>query len=144
MLMLFQQIEIIYLLKIKPSQNIGPIHFNLKDLEDGFYQINLKFDKRLANTKEISCQLIGEEKVTYDNGSSRSTVKYIFFESPSIIKKIQRNNTSIQAELPSESLPIPIKNNDFEITWYFKISTITKHNLLISGKHVVDLKYRKE
>lgn len=133
----------VYYFKILPYRAIGPIEFTLQNSDNNHYTIHLKFKKRGLSNPDISCQLTGIEKVTYDNGSSRSTAKHTFFESASTIIKTKSRSISEDVELPTESLPISIDNNDFEILWYFKITVRTRNNKVISGKHIVDLKYRK-
>lgn len=132
-----------YFYKLGPSLKIGNIKFKLNNIEGNFYEAVLNFEKRNQSIKEISTQLIGLEKVTYDNGSSRSTATHTFYESkPHIIKRF---GSSIREEigLPIASLPISINNNDFEILWKFKIVALTKNNLKLSGSSNIDIGLEK-
>ncbi|SEC82494.1 hypothetical protein SAMN04489761_3690 [Tenacibaculum sp. MAR_2009_124] len=134
----------IYHYKIGPSNSIGPINFKLQNLIDNSYEVNLKFKKRTINIKEIRCQLIGQEKVTYQSGKNRATSKAFFYNSKPHRILPQGLSVTDTISFPEKTLPISIKNDDFEIIWYFKITIRTRNNKVISGKHIVDLKYRKE
>ncbi|CAM1372055.1 hypothetical protein [Tenacibaculum xiamenense] len=134
----------IYHFKIGPSNSIGPINFKLQNLKDNSYEVNLKFKKRSINIKEIRCQLIGQEKVTYQSGKNRATAKAFFYKGESHRILPQGLKVLDTISFPEKTLPITIKNDDFEIIWYFKITIRTRNNKVISGKHIVDLKYRKE
>ncbi|WP_299891562.1 hypothetical protein [uncultured Lacinutrix sp.] len=132
-----------YFYKLGPSLKVGDIKFKLNNIEGNFYEAVLNFEKRNQSIKEISAQLLGVEKVTYDNGSSRSTAKHTFYESkPHIIKGIA-SSVREAIELPKDSLPISIINNDFEILWKFKIVALTHNNLTLSGSADINIGFEK-
>jgi len=132
-----------YFYKLGPSLKVGNIKFKLNNIEGNFYEAVLNFEKRNQSIKEISAQLIGVEKVTYDNGSSRSTATHTFYESKPHIIKSFGSSIREEIELPSDSLPISIENNDFEILWKFKIIALTKNNLKLSGSSNIKIGFEK-
>ncbi|CAA0147304.1 hypothetical protein R5N98_05170 [Tenacibaculum maritimum] len=133
----------IYHYKIGPSKSIGPINFKLTNQDNDSYQVHLRFQKRTLNIQKINYQLIGQEMVTYDNGSNRSTALSFFFKSKINRILLQGNSAIDIAPFPKKSLPTSISNNDFDITWLFKIIIVTKNNITIEGKHIIDLKYQE-
>ncbi|WP_299161316.1 hypothetical protein [uncultured Tenacibaculum sp.] len=134
---------IVYYYKIRPSQAVGLINYKLNVLDKNSYEVNLKLKKRSNIIKEINCQLIGKEKVTYDNGSSRSTTTRAFFNG--VKNKITPKTVlTYQSEFPEKSLPISINNNDFEITWYYSIEILTNNNILIKGEDTILISYEQQ
>ncbi|CAL2103552.1 conserved protein of unknown function [Tenacibaculum sp. 190130A14a] len=131
---------VVYFYKIKPSLAIGKIDYKLTTIDDSFYQTSLRFKKRTRMIQHINCQLIAKEKVTYDNGSSRSTVTKNFYEGP-ITKVTSTNLHSFKSELPTKSLPISINNNDFEILWYLKLEVLTRGNKRLNGEGLIELDF---
>ncbi|KAB1155393.1 hypothetical protein F7018_13045 [Tenacibaculum aiptasiae] len=130
----------VYYYKIGPSQKVGLINYSLNSLNENSYEANLKLEKRSNIIKEINCQLIGKEKVTYNNGSSRSTATRVFFKGTKH-KITPRNVLTYQSEFPEKSLPISINNNDFEIIWYYSIEVLTKNNIRIKGEDSILINY---
>ena len=133
-----------YNYKLEPYLKIGKIDFQLLNIEGNFYQANLNIEKSSRTIKEISCQLIGTEQVTYDNGSKRSTVTHHFLKSkPHIINRLL-SKIEEEIPLPDRSLPKTIDNNDFKIIWQFKIMITTKRGRKLSGKAKIDLGFEKK
>lgn len=133
---------IVYFYKIQPSLAIGAINYKLESLNENSYQTNLRLKKRTNTIQHINCQLIGKEKVTYDNGSSRSTTINTFYKGEKT-KVTPINISSFKSKLPNESLPISIKNNDFEIMWYLKLEVLTRNNKRIEGKDLILIDFEK-
>ncbi|WGH75303.1 hypothetical protein P8625_14695 [Tenacibaculum tangerinum] len=133
---------VVYVYKIQPSQAIGEIKYKLEAIDNDFYQTSLRLQKRTNIIQHINCQLLGKEKVTYDNGSSRSTTTSTFYKSEKI-KVTTINISSFKSKFPEKSLPISIKNNDFEIMWYLKIQVLTKNNKLIEGEDLILIDFEK-
>lgn len=134
---------IVYFLKIGPSLAIGKIDFHLKNLEGNFYEVNLNFQKRAENIQEIIFQIIAIEKVTYDNGSNRSTATDTFYRGPEETITARGRKLVQKAELPNKSLPISIDNGDFEINWYFRIEVVTKNNITLKSRGEIQIGYEK-
>ncbi|WP_417799361.1 hypothetical protein [Tenacibaculum sp.] len=133
---------IVYFYKIQPSLAIGAINYKLEALDEHYYQTNFRLKKRTNTIQHINCQLIGKEKVTYDNGSSRSTSIKTFYEGEKT-KVTPINISSFKSKFPEESLPISIKNNDFEIIWYLKIAVYTRNNKRIEGEDLILIDFEK-
>lgn len=133
----------LYVFKISPSLKIGKIKYKLNNIEGNFYEAILNFEKRSRNIKEIKCQLFAIEKVTYDNGSSRSTATKTFYKSD--LYTIKRFGKSIkeEIELPKVSLPKTLNNGDFEIIWKFNIIVTTDRNLNLIGTSEINLGFEK-
>jgi hypothetical protein len=132
-----------YFFKLGPSLRLGEIKFKLNNIEGNFYEAVLNFEKRNQSVKEISAQLIGIEKVTYDNGSSRSTTTHTFYDSKPYVIKRFGSSIREEIELPKDSLPKSIDNNDFEIIWKFKIMALTRNNTTLSGSSEINLGFEK-
>ncbi len=135
---------IIYFWKISPSLAIGKIGYELKNLEGNFYEVNLNFEKRSEVLQSIIYQIIAVEKVTYDNGSSRSTATHTFYKGPEKTIVAKGRKLVHQAELPNRSLPVSIDNGDFEVNWYFKITAETKSNMTLKSRGEIFVGYEKE
>ena len=133
----------VYYYKIQPSLAIGAINYKLTTIDENFYQTSLRLAKRTNSIQHINCQLIGKEKVTYDNGSSRSTVTKKFYEGP-ITKVTSTNISSFKSEFPIKSLPISINNNDFEILWYLKLEVLTRSNKRLNGEGLIELDFPRD
>ena len=128
-----------YQFKLEPYLKIGKINFNLLNIEGNFYQANLNIEKQTRSIKEMSCQLIGMERVTYNSGKERQTATRDFYKSQPHL--INRFLSKIEAKipLPEGSFPATIKNNDFEIKWRFKILVTTKKGRKLSGTSTIYL-----
>ena len=133
---------VVYFNKIKPSQAIGEINYKLEAVDENFYLISLRLKKRTNTIQYINCQLIGKEKVTYDNGSNRSTVTNTFYKGNKT-KVSTINISSFKSSFPKKSLPKSIKNNDFEIMWHLKLEVLTKVNKRIEGEDLILIDYEK-
>lgn len=134
-------VGIVYYLKLGPYLTIGKIDFELKNLEGNFYELNLSLEKRTNLIEEISYHLLAKELVTYDNGSSRSTAVHTFYKSPIKSIKGRMKRFTDEANLPTKSLPISIKNNDFEIRWLFCLEVQTRTNLKLRGAEKIEVSY---
>jgi len=96
---------IVYYFKLRPALSIGSITYKLKNIEGNFYQVNLVFEKRTRNIQKITYQLVAQERVTYDNGSSRSTTTHIFYESPLETIATKMSPITVEANFPKKALP---------------------------------------
>ena len=132
-----------YNYKLEPYLQIGKIDFTLLNIDGNFCKANLNIEKRTRTIKEISCQFIGTEKVTYNNGSKRSTVTRHFYKSkPHIINRLL-SKIEEEISLPDDSLPKSIDNNDFEIIGRFKIVVTTRKGRKLSGTSTIDLGFER-
>lgn len=134
---------VVYFLKLGPYLSIGKIDFQLKNLEGNFYEVNLDFEKRSYEIESISYQILARESVTYNNGSSRTTVRHTLYKSKESTIPSKGRKLVHKADLPSKSLPITIDNNDFKVDWFFNIKVVTRGNKTVEGRSKFILTFEK-